>query len=495
VNPSLSWHIFRKDWRLMWPLAVATALLQVVITAVIRHSEPFPLPEAKSIIASLLTLGLAISMTLLILLTIQQEAIPSINQDWLTRPVKRRDLLLGKLFTLALLIHGPIVVVDILHGLAEGFAPGSVIHATLVSNFEIALCYSLPVMAVASMTRSVVEAIIFGLVILVVGVSVGFVASSTGGTGLKWIWRSVAHGELLLVTMAALWWQYTRRSRDGTQQARALFAVGVLAFTLIQLLPWEPAFFIQRSLAANPQASRQIAVEVVQGASYPTRQLLAGVDAPDRGNVRIVVPLRFSAFSADTLIHGDRTSVRLVGSDGVVVFSGVGRVFDVPSDGDGWPMGPPGTVGQAVDIPADVYKKISEQPLRLELGYYATLLRRQLITRMALNETRRIPGFGWCATRNKISVIDIGCRTAGALPFCISVTAGTAPEAFQCELNYEPVPLRFSVDPIDHWEVKIPTLPRAELAPIEFAFRVYEPEDHFFREVVVPRIRLRDLSP
>jgi hypothetical protein len=287
--------------------------------------------------------------------------------------------------------------------------------------------------------------------------------------------------------MAALWWQYTRRSRDGTQQARALFAVGVLAFTLIQLLPWEPAFFIQRSLAANPQASRQIDVEVVQGASYPTRQLLAGVDAPDRGNVRIVVPLRFSAFSAGTLLHGDRTTVRLVGGDGVVVFSGLGHVFDVPSDG--------GTVGQAVDIPADVYQKISEQPLRLELGYYATLLRRQLITRMALNETRRIPGFGWCATRNKTGVIDIGCRTAGALPFCISVTAGTGPEVFQCELNYEPVPLRFSVDPIDHWEVKIPTLPAAVMAPIEFALRVYEPEDHFFRDVVVPQIRLRDLRP
>jgi hypothetical protein len=298
----------------------------------------------------------------------------------------------------------------------------------------------------------------------------------------------VAHGELLLVTLAALWWQYTRRPRDGTQQARALFAVGVLAFTLIQLLPWEPAFFIQRNLAANPQASRQIDVEVVRGGSYPTRQLLAGVDAPDRGNVRIVLPLRFSAFSTGTLLHGDRTTVRLVGGDGVVVFSGLGHVFDVASDGDG-------TVGQAVDIPADVYKKISEQPLRLELGYYATLLRGQTITRMGLNETRRIPGFGWCATRNKIGVIDIGCRTAGALPFCISVTAGTAPEAFQCELNYEPVPLRFSVDPIDHWEVKIPTLPGAVMAPIEFAFRIYEPEDHFFRDVVVPQIRLRDLSP
>src|ERR1700760_1306542 len=200
----MAWHIFRKDWRLMWPLAAGVALLQVLIVGAMRHSEPFPMPQWLSGAAALLTFGLAIAMTLLILLTIQQESIASINQDWLTRPIKRRDLLLGKLLTLALLIHGPIVFVNILQGLAEGFSLGPVLQATLDSNFEVALCYTLPVMAISAMTRSVVEAIIFGLVVLVVAVSLGFVSSPTAGTGLKWIWRSLAHGELLMMTLAAL---------------------------------------------------------------------------------------------------------------------------------------------------------------------------------------------------------------------------------------------------------------------------------------------------
>ncbi len=77
--------------------------------------------DGSSALAAFLTFGLVVGMTLLILLTIQQEAPPSFNQDWLVRPIKRRDLLLGKLLTVALLIHGPIIVVHVLQGMAEGF--------------------------------------------------------------------------------------------------------------------------------------------------------------------------------------------------------------------------------------------------------------------------------------------------------------------------------------------------------------------------------------
>ena len=76
MSRSLAWHIFRKDWRLMWPLAVATALIQVLVMAVIHHSDPFSLPQSKSVVAALLTFGLAISMTLLIVLTVSRKPSP-----------------------------------------------------------------------------------------------------------------------------------------------------------------------------------------------------------------------------------------------------------------------------------------------------------------------------------------------------------------------------------------------------------------------------------
>lgn len=483
---NLAWHIFRKDWRILWPLAVATMLLQVLVMMVIRHSTPFPMTDGTSAVAALLTFALVISMTLLIVLTVQQEAIPSIHQDWLTRPVARGDLLLAKLLALLLLVHGPIVTVNVLQGLAEGFPLGSVLHATLNSNFEIALCYSLPAMAVAAMTRSVVQAIIFGLAVVVVVVLFGSVFSTvTGGTGLKWIWRTVSHVEILLATIIALCWQYFSRSRDATLQSRAVFAGGVALFALIPALPWNPAFSFQHGLAANPAAGRSIAVAVEQGASFQDRQILSGknLGVPDENTTRIAVPLRFAGVPAGILLHADRTTVRLVRNDGSVVYRGVGHVFDLPAGGDG-------TVRQAIDLPAAVYAQVADHPLRLELEYFATLLRGQLVSSVPLNVPRRVPGFGWCAVRDAgKNVLEVGCREIGALPFCVSMAAGRGPEKFVCELNYEPVPLRFSVDPIDHVEVPLPLDAGLDAA---IAIRVYEPEDHFSRKVVVPQLRLRE---
>lgn len=474
----------------MWPLAVATALIQVLVMAVIHHSDPFSLPQSKSVVAALLTFGLAISMTLLIVLTVQQEAIPSVNQDWLTRPVVRRDLLVGKLVTLVLLVHGPIVVVDVLEGLAEGFPLGSVLRATLNSNCEIALVYSLPVLAVAAMTRTVVEAIILGLVVLLILVLFGStVAASTSGTGLKWIWRTVSHGELLLATVAALCWQYFRRSREATQQARAVFAGGVVLFTLIPALPWGPAFSIQQAFSVNPQAGRQVGITFAwmpATAVDAAPQLLADrkTAALPARTVRLALPLRFSGVPGGAMVHVDRSTVRLVRDDGAVVYRGLGETFDVP--GNGMQL-------QTLDLPKDVYSKLSEQTLRMELEYFASVLRGTPVSgQLGSNDTRRLPGFGWCATRvdGKNNTVEVGCRQIGAFPFCISMALGSGHEKFVCELNYEPVPLRFSTDPIDHVEA---TLPRnAADGSSGVAIRVYEPEDHFFRQVAVPGMRLKD---
>jgi hypothetical protein len=515
----MSWHIFRKDWRLMWPLAVATAVTQVLVALVIRHAEPFPMPNELSALAALLTFGLAVGMTLLIVLTIQQEAIPSFNQDWLVRPVKRRDLLLGKLLTVVLLIHGPIIVVHLLQGLAEGFPFGSVLYATLLSNFEIALCYSLPVMAIAAMTKSVVEGIVFALATLLGCVLVRLVISEpTADTGLLWIWRSVSHAELLLVTIAVLLWQYFRR---GTHQSRALSVGGLLLFTIIPALPWQPAFTIQQWFAENSQVSRAVVVDVdaqsrhgAAGAAALDRQLLAEDSGGKKkgkeranGNVAVVLPLRFSGLPGGRLLHADRSAVRLVRADGTTVYRGLGHVFDLPAAAaDG-----AGTVQQVVEIPAAVYSKVADQPLRLEMDYYATLLRPTTLPPLAaLNGAQRLTGFGWCASRmdSKNTAVEVGCRQAGALPFCISMTLQQAggvlrnPEKFVCELNYEPVPLRFSVDPIDHVEAKLPVRDPAglghfpvdatQLQTAQVIIRVYEPEDHFSRQVVVPQLLLRD---
>jgi hypothetical protein len=486
----MAWHIFRKDWRLLWPLATGVALLQVLIVAIIWHSEPFPLLTWQSNTADLLTFGLAVAMTLLIVLTIQQESIPSTSQDWLTRPVKRGDLLSGKLLTIALVVHGPILLVNILQGLGEGFALGPVLRATLDSNCEILLCYTLPFMFIAATTRNVVESIVFGLAVLVVYLSAGVATPATTGTGLIWIGRSLAHAELLLVTIAALCWQYSRRSRHGTHQAQALFLVGVLLSAWTPLLPWDAAFTIQRWFAANPHASQSISIAVEHERFPPERQVLWEDEPqgpPSKGFERVSLPVRFSGLPGGVIVHVDRVRFRLRRDDGTLLYSSFGSPFEFPADDAGM-------VQESLLVPEDLYARNHSQPLRLELEYFATLIRGRTVSpSVPLGGARRLPGFGWCAARADHDV-EVGCRQMGALPFCISLTLGHSAEKFVCEPNYEPVPLRFSVDPIDHVQAKLPRPAAGDPATV-VTIRVYEPEDHFSRQVQMMNFRLQDWRP
>ena len=102
---TMVWHIFTKDLKILWPLATTAAVLQALLGLLLFRSQPYSSNDLEAL-AALITLGLAISLTLLIVLAVQQDAVPSVSQDWLVRPIRRRDLLLAKLLVVLLLIHG-----------------------------------------------------------------------------------------------------------------------------------------------------------------------------------------------------------------------------------------------------------------------------------------------------------------------------------------------------------------------------------------------------
>ena len=175
----------------------------------------------------------------------------------------------------------------------------------------------------------------------------------------------------------------------------------------------------------------------------------------------------------------------------MVVYRGMGEAFDAPGNGLYW---------QALDLPENVYSKLAEQSVRVEMEYFASVLQGVPVSgQLGLHDVRRLPGFGWCATRvdGKNTSVEVACRQIGALPFCISMALRTSldvrspREHFVCELNYEPAALRFSVDPIDHMEGELQ--PPANPGPgSEVVLRVYEPVEHFSRQLVAPQFHLRD---
>jgi hypothetical protein len=517
---TMAWHIVKKDWKLLWPLALVVATGHALL-AVLRYQSATV--DDLEPISAVVTFGLIIAMVLLIVRAVQEEAIPGVNQDWLARPIKRRDLLLAKVLLVALLIHGPIIASNVLLGLAEGFPFLQILRAALLGSIEIALVFSLPVTAIAALTRNLTEAlsvslvVALGLVVVYVALTRLFhVPNATDGTGVAWVWGALSHCLLLTATVAVLLLQYFRRS---TFWSRVIFSGGLLVFLLTPRMPWQPAFAIQKSLSAYPDRGHQVTVafdaplgqEAANAkAAIGGELLIQHSDEKEEKTVRrnivsILLPLRFSGLPAGLMLHVDHATLRLIDADGGVIYHGTGSVFDLPST-----VGGQAALRRVLEIPAATYRRAADQVMRLEVEYSLTLLRpRPLPPLPALNAHRQLPDVGQCATSidHEGTAVEVNCRTAGELPACISMhledaTGRRNSDTYVCALNYEPAPLRFSEDPIDHLEAKLPFRPASgsqpypigelQLLDAQVVLRILDPQEHFSRHLVVPQFRLRD---
>ncbi len=542
------WHIFMKDFRLLWPLGLSAAVCLMLVSIINHRPPPYVEQHAFMQVAMLLTLGAAICMSLLIVLAVQQDALPGANQDWLVRPIRRADLLLAKLLLVVLLVHVPDVALNTVRGLSYGLPMGASLGAAQLSALKLMLVYSLPLMTLAALSRGVTETILTGLALVIGGVFARTLARtflstlsqaahfsfSADETGASWAWELFTHSFLVLLLAAVLLRQYFRRD---TAKSRVLLVGGVLLAALTPGFSWQPASAIQQGLAPNPGAghSVEIAFDAAPGAppvgadgatlpldpqrlihdaekaektAGPSKNVAALVTKFEKDFVTIVLPLRFSGLPGESMLHADRTELRLVGTDDRALYRARGAIIDVQAPVGG---GAPVRLRQSFRIPAKVIRQAADQPLRLEIDYALTLLRSHTLPPLAaLDGDQVLPEAGHCATHidDAGNAVDLNCIAVGQIPPCRSVAlelssrAERNAEVFNCELDYEPAALRVSVEPLDDFTSKLPfhdpaaavsdPVDQAHLAEAQVVIRIYEAQDHFSRHLTIPQFRLRD---
>ena len=157
------WHIFRKDWNLVWKLFLAVAAIEF-LPAIIRVKLGF-FGEDPTLEYLLAPLGyiVILASALMTIAVVQQDSIPSVREDWLTRPVPRGDLLSAKLFFAVVLVQVTVFAADIFLGIATGFPLGPALSAALAHNLYWVLVVTLPAFMLASITRNITEAIVAGV--------------------------------------------------------------------------------------------------------------------------------------------------------------------------------------------------------------------------------------------------------------------------------------------------------------------------------------------
>lgn len=513
------WHIFKKDARLLWWLAAGIAALRFAEVAMVQSLGLFPGSRQLLNLVLYLAAGVLLGVVFATCAVVHQDAIPGVRQDWLIRPIRRRDLLLAKLLFVVLLIQGPIFIADLVQGVAAGFPVGASLTAAASRSMFLLFLVNIPLLAFASVTRSLLEAITGGvLLFLFFAIFEGLFGGDparrfqpTLGTGVEWLTVSTMALTLCIAAVILLRLQFFRRR---TRLARWVGGAFAILSLFVTFLPWQPAFAIQKSLARATGSAEAIGVsfqpelgKVKRDASFPLPFGVNGTFAA------IYVPMRLSGLQENSGVQSDRVQVRLIDPDGLLSTL---PSFSVTGFQLGARRGQEGAASQdayqTVPIPGYLYARIKDRPVHLEIDYSLTLFTLSSSHALpAINTREHIPNVGLCATRINPTetAVQLGCQQAGRGPDCMTLvlehvpTGQRNPQRFGCDADYAPyrdwqvipdgmarfggsLPFR---DP--NGLAKYP-VNGSKLAESRVLMQIYKAVDHFTRKLVIPEIRLSD---
>ena len=220
----MAWHIFKKDLILLWPVVLLSALAQFGLDALMFASDRSPESQYLLLTARLFVLVVFLAITLAIALGVHQDPIPGTRQDWLIRPIRRRDLLLAKLLFVLAAVQLPMFLGDFVEAAAQGIAWQPAVVAAVSRNLYMLVVLTLPAFGIAAMTRTTAQFIGVGVAYFIASIAASFLLSSitriNGAeqatnplfwTGVAWIEQSASRLVLAAGAVVALLVLYARR--------------------------------------------------------------------------------------------------------------------------------------------------------------------------------------------------------------------------------------------------------------------------------------------
>ena len=536
-------HIFRKDLQLLWPWALAlagaqaaSATLNVVLQ---RLGGPHELVAVVYSFPFLVLFGIVV----LTIAVVHQDPLPALRQDWLVRPIRRGDLLQAKALFALLIIQAPIFVTDIFEQLALGLPLVGSIGSAAARGATLVCSLTLPALLLGAVTATLTEALFFGLL-----VSIGCAVAYDGlfliilkppslPSGIYWIGPACAAVAIIAGSILTLRFAYASR-RFLTARLLAVLVV-LFALATSVWVPFNVAFAIQQQVSRSSGQGRSIQVTFQSGkspgvsdsrsskaltgeTSQPTSAQGDGLQIPGRAAVRVRLPLEVSGLPQESILWADQVSVDLIGLKGASLYRsagvcerlGVGMGRACRSYGlevrEKRSAGPSTAAQQDLAIPAAVYARLKDKPLRMELSYAFTLLSKDPTETIgALYDMRSVPGLGSCATRmdSDEDEVELRCISTTVAPSCATLVLEDPtsekrnPELHLCSPNYTPFPLNIR-DVLNVFGGALPFRDPSGLAhyPVDgkrvqsarISLTTHHATEHFRLELVIPDIRLAE---
>jgi hypothetical protein len=527
------WHIFKKDLRLLWLFGLAAAIMQFAIVAVHLKLGVFEEQPVFSSVLLLLESMMYFGVAVLIATVVHEDSIVGIRQDWLVRPIRRRDLLAAKMLFLLLAVQLPMLLAAVIGGLANEFSLWLSFSEALSQNFYFLIGFTLPIFAFVSLTRGTSEALGFAFVIVVADVLgaealilpiSGSPLGPTSNTGLIWIpltWRFAIY---LVAALAILVLQYFRRANRAS---RMVLAAAVVICLFTGLIPWNVVFAWQKDIAPASFTAKSIAVRFnptlghFQSGAQASAARNPAIFGPTRRHETdedtiLHLPLVFSGIPAGSILKIDRAVARIIEANTTreQFVSAVGDPddFEVPNDDQHPSEARP--VDEILHVRGSSYTRLKDTPVTLQLDYSATLLNLSSTHSIpAVNGDLRIDGLGHCETRlnDSRTQVEFRCLDIGNTSQCTTVllrdpaTGLHNPPLHGCRDDYAPYFGRYKPpdtimhtgfdfnfrDPSDliHYPVNESMMKGAQVL-----IRNYSVGGHFTMHLTISAIRFADWS-
>ena len=496
-------HIFRKDWHLIGKPALAVACIQFAYTAIqIRQTLLGGTPVLQQLGQVLIWLWL-MAGTILIIAIVQQDALPGTRQDWLTRPIPRRSVLIEKVLFITAMVQGPAIGGDLLQGCVYGFPFRQTAAAALARAVVLFVAMLIPALLLGAVTESVTQAMVlavvaifgvFAFTMVAIGTAGGYghQFDPTGLTGEEWLPNTARFVLFLLGAAIILAVQYRTRN---TLRARLHVAALLLLLLVSQLTPWKPVFAMQQKLSPEPGASRSIALAWRPGA--------VPLEPAPKG--RFALPLLVTGLPADSILKADKSEVTISDRSGRVLYSGPGGDLQIAGTNR---LPNETSFNHTLALPAGSGGLLRGREIQAHALYSLTLFKLgEAFSLQAVGDNQRLPGWGWCRTRanEDDTAIEVSCVQMGKGPTCATVflenpaSGKRNPENTSCSPNYAPYSDRPIPDAVARFRLVLPfhdrsgliqyPLEASQLGGARVVIRMFVPQDHFARELTSPLMK------
>ncbi len=310
-------HIFKKDVRRHWlEILISFALLALYAKIMTRPTDydhmmtPNYIPWVEISAGTLAPLMIIFWIFLTIRL-VHGETLVGDRQWWVTKPYEWWKLLAAKEVFLLAIIGVPLFLVQLYLLRHAGFAIHSHFFGVLGMQLALAVLLFLPAVALASLTKSLGQAFVALLIVLILVSTTLSQLAKVPNSGMSSAVQGLGEITSVLVLgliVGAIGWQYARRK---TWASRGLLAAGAAVVVLISALtPY--AMFVNRKypLLEPKDTPAQISVGVLPKSTKTPPEWSDRI-----GEIPLTIPINYSGVGAGkvVLVDGIRLTMETPG--------------------------------------------------------------------------------------------------------------------------------------------------------------------------------------